>query len=44
VQGQACANCIQYQGAPGDSHGPCAIFPGKSVAAAGWCAVYARRP
>jgi hypothetical protein len=44
VQGQACSNCIQYQGAPGDSHGPCAIFPGKAVAAAGWCSVYARKP
>ena len=43
VQGQACANCMQYQGAPGESHGPCAIFPGKAVAAAGWCMVYAKK-
>ena len=34
--GQTCANCNLYQG--GDkASGPCPIFPGKDVAAAGWC-------
>jgi hypothetical protein len=44
VAGQACANCVQYQGAPGSSQGPCAIFVGKSVQATGWCKVYAKKP
>lgn len=36
VDGQTCANCNLYQG--GDkAAGPCPIFPGKDVAAAGWC-------
>lgn len=43
VKGQACANCIQYRGAPGESHGPCTIFPGKAVAATGWCMVYVKK-
>ena len=38
---QNCANCIQIQGADGDAWRPCAIFPGKLVAAAGWCSVWA---
>ena len=32
---QFCNNCQLYQG--GDEWGPCSIFPGKSVAAKGWC-------
>jgi hypothetical protein len=43
VKGQACANCIQYQGAPGESHGPCTIFAGKAVAATGWCMAYVKK-
>lgn len=35
-QGQTCANCSLYQGGSAAS-GPCPIFPGKDVAAAGWC-------
>lgn len=34
--GQTCANCLLYQGGAAAS-GPCPIFPGKDVAAAGWC-------
>ncbi len=34
--GQTCANCNLYQGGSAAS-GACAIFPGKDVAAAGWC-------
>lgn len=35
-EGQSCANCNLYQGG-GAASGPCPIFPGKDVAAAGWC-------
>ncbi len=41
--GQTCANCIQIQADSGD-YRPCAIFPGKLVAAAGWCSVWAAKP
>ena len=34
--GQTCANCNLYQAGSATS-GPCPIFPGKDVAAAGWC-------
>ncbi len=32
-----CSNCQLYQGAEGSQWGACAIFPGKAVAAEGWC-------
>jgi hypothetical protein len=35
--GSRCANCALYQGAGGSVQGPCQIFPGKQVMAAGWC-------
>lgn len=38
--GQTCANCVLYQGKPGEAWGPCQIFPGKQVAARGWCSAY----
>jgi len=41
--GQTCANCIQIQSDSGE-HRPCGIFPGKTVAAAGWCSVWAAKP
>jgi hypothetical protein len=34
---QNCANCQFIQAAEGDWR-PCQLFPGKAVAAAGWCA------
>ncbi len=37
---QNCANCNLVQGKDGDALRPCAIFPGKSVTAKGWCAAY----
>ncbi len=40
---QTCANCVQYQGKAKDPWGPCAIFPGKDVAAKGWCAVWVKK-
>lgn len=40
--GQQCANCQLYQGAP-TGRGNCALFAGKTVAAAGWCSAYAKK-
>lgn len=34
---QFCHNCSLYQAAGETGEGPCSIFPGKSVKAAGWC-------
>jgi hypothetical protein len=28
---------MHYSGKPGDTYGPCAIFPGFDVHAKGWC-------
>jgi High potential iron-sulfur protein len=42
--GQRCATCLQYQGKATDQTAGCTIFPGHSVAAAGWCQVWAQRP
>lgn len=41
---QNCANCIQIQGEDGADWRPCAIFPGKLVAANGWCSVWVAKP
>jgi hypothetical protein len=41
---QKCDNCSQYQGKSGDSEGACIIFPGKSVAAGGWCMSWVKKP
>ncbi len=38
---QNCANCALIQGNDGDAWRPCNIFPGKVVAANGWCQVWA---
>jgi hypothetical protein len=40
---QNCANCSQFKGKAGDAMGPCAIFPGKSVASAGWCSGWLKK-
>lgn len=38
--GQLCENCALYQ--PGaEGWGGCGVFPGKQVAAKGWCNAYA---
>ena len=39
--GSRCANCALYQGAEGSAQGPCQLFPGKAVRAAGWCKSWA---
>ena len=44
AEGQACSNCVLYQGAAGSEAGPCPLFAGKQVAAKGWCASYAKKP
>ena len=36
--GAHCATCNFFQGKASDAYAPCQIFPGKSVAAKGWCA------
>ena len=41
VPGSTCANCAVYQGHAGSPQGPCQIFPGKEVKAAGWCSSWA---
>ena len=35
--GALCSNCSVYGGADGSKEGPCTLFPGKFVKAAGWC-------
>ena len=35
-----CANCQLYTGDASAEWGPCAIFPGKVVAGAGWCSAW----
>ena len=37
---QFCHNCQFYTGKSGDPSGPCTIFPGKAVAANGWCTAW----
>ncbi len=43
VDGQHCANCMLIQGKDGEVNRPCAIFPGKLVAATGWCSAWAKK-
>ncbi len=38
-----CANCQLYSGAADSNWGPCAIFPGKQVAGAGWCSAWVKK-
>ena len=37
---QNCANCQLVQGNDGDAWRPCQLFPGKAVAAKGWCSAW----
>jgi High potential iron-sulfur protein len=41
--GSKCANCALYQAAPDSAQGPCTLFPGKQVKAAGWCSAWAQK-
>ena len=38
-----CSNCNFYTGADGETSGPCALFPGKLVAADGWCTAWVKK-
>ena len=38
-----CANCMLYTGGADSEWGPCAVFPGKLVAANGWCSAWVKR-
>lgn len=40
---QSCSNCSLYQGKPGEKSGGCAVFPGKQVAAGGWCTSWMKK-
>jgi hypothetical protein len=40
-KGSSCENCAQLQGSAGAAYRPCTLFPGKLVAAAGWCSGWA---
>ena len=35
-----CANCTLYTGEEGAEYGPCPLFPGAEVHAAGWCSAW----
>lgn len=43
VAGSMCSGCMLYQGQSGDAAGPCGIFPGKQVAAKGWCTSWVKK-
>ena len=37
IKGATCENCLLLQGTTGSHYRPCNLFPGKVVAAGGWC-------
>lgn len=43
VAGSHCANCALFQGKTGDTEGGCPLYPGKHVAAKGWCSAWAKK-
>ena len=43
VAGHQCSSCALYLGKVGDTEGACPLFPGKHVAAAGWCNSWAKK-
>lgn len=43
VEGSYCDNCMYIQGEDGAEWRPCAIFPGKVVAAKGWCSAWLKK-
>lgn len=40
---QKCSSCALYGGKGADAQGPCPIFAGKQVAAAGWCSSWTKK-
>lgn len=43
LDGKNCANCMYIQGENGEDWRPCAIFPGKVVAAKGYCSAWLKK-
>lgn len=41
TKGNNCGTCALYEGTYKSTQGPCQIFPGKHVKAAGWCSAWA---
>ena len=39
-EGQVCDNCDLWTDPTAEDWGPCAVFPGKLVAAGGWCSAW----
>jgi hypothetical protein len=45
MEGKYCNNCVYIQGdVSGKEWFPCPLFPGKQVAAKGWCAAWQPKP
>jgi len=42
-EGRTCANCQLYTDAEAEAWGPCSAFPGRKVAAGGWCSAWVPR-
>lgn len=42
-EGQTCADCQLYTDADAADWGPCTAFPGRLVAAGGWCTAWVPR-
>ncbi len=43
TDGAACGLCALYQGAEAEQ-GPCPLFTGQEVSAAGWCSAFVLKP
>jgi hypothetical protein len=43
AEDQTCANCQLFHGQQGEQTGPCDIFGGNLVHAAGWCSAWVAR-
>ena len=43
-EGRICGNCALFAGGVDEKWAGCQIFPGKAVANAGWCSVWAPKP
>jgi hypothetical protein len=41
--GVICEHCLHFEGRKSDDWAPCKIFPGKAVAANGWCSAFQRK-
>lgn len=41
--GRQCNGCMQWKGSASDATAACGIFPGKLVAAKGWCTAWVKK-